>query len=205
MKRAVFLTIILVGLLALVGCQTRGFTVQDNTYPSLAGQTIKVVDDFTYVGYVDPSVMTSAEGAKMKVDPMVRTRADVFVRSQDGKVLETVIIERSRLTNVRWTWNAMEGKKAEFGGVKFKENYFIARQGDDITIDSYIDFISQNNYEFSSNEYFCRRLKRHHGERVLVSINYAISPTGLPDSIVNDADLAKAYVSLRFEEVLKAL
>jgi len=205
MKRAVFLTIFLVGLLALVGCQTRGFTVQDNTYPSLAGQTLQVVDDFTYIGYVDPSIMTSADGAKLKVDPMVRTRADVFVRSQDGKVLETVVIERSRLTNNKCIWNAIGGKKVEFGGVKFKENYFKARQGDDITIDSYINFIGQNNYEFSSNEYFCRRLMRHHGERVLVSINYAISPTELPDSIVNDADLAEAYVSQRFEEVLKAL
>jgi|GEM_PF-3445338 len=205
MKRAVFLTIFLVGLLSLVGCQTRGFTVQDNTYPGLAGQTIKVVDDFTYVGYVDPSVMTSSNGERMKVNPMVRTRADVFVRSQDGKVLETVIIERSRLTNNKWIWHAIGGKKAEFGGVKFTESFLKVRQDVDIAVDSYIHYIGQNNYEFSSNEYLCRRLMRHHGERVLVSINYAISPTELPDSIVNDGDLAEAYVSQRFEEVLKAL
>jgi len=193
MRRVAFLVSVLVLLSVMAGCKTSGITVQDNVYNSLGGMVVKVDDSFKYLGSVDPDVMVSSNNDRAKLDPSIITRGDVFVKSVDGVVSELIVLQRMSLRQ-RYYWSPSGGTPVEFGGVSFKENFFLVREGDSVTTDCYIQLVRDSGYTFANEEYLARSLVKAPSESTKVYISYACPLGSLPSQSSDDAAMIEDFM-----------
>ena len=186
MRKVVLAVVVLLALFVLGGCKAGRLTVQDNVYDALGGQVIKVDDSFEYIGETDPAVMISVNRGKLKRNSKVKIRGDVFVNNVDGRVTELVVLQRLKITQSRANWVARGGESTAFGGSNFKERNFYAREGENVTVDGYINFIIENGYKFDDTVFFVRELSRNQGMHLNVSVFYAIARNAIPAGVGSD-------------------
>lgn len=201
MKRGLLIIGLMVALFSMAGCKAGGVIIQDNVYNALGGHTLKIADSFTYLGEVDPSVMVSSNGDRAKKSNHVKTRGDVFVKSIDGKVTEVVVLQRLKVTG-NWLWNASGGEVVEMDGKKYKETFYIIREGSDITTDAYAKHIADNGYTFADDYFIVRDLVRNSGNQLRVAILYALAPSEFPSSVSDRREEIREYLRERFAEAV---
>ncbi|MGL1863918.1 MAG: hypothetical protein OCC46_15450 [Pseudodesulfovibrio sp.] len=197
MKKVVVL--IAVSLLFVVaGCKT-GIQVQDNMYDALGGQVIKVSNDFTYVGQCDPDFMSYSGQGRAKVNNGVKTRGDVFVKAVDGEPAEIFIVQRAMLIKTGHYWKATNGDPTDFFGKKFDESYFDANKHDQVTVQSYMNFLNQNGYSIKEPDLYVRVLQRTIGKQTLAFMFYGVYPGIIPESQRGNVDMEKQFIRERFD------
>lgn len=180
----------------LITCFVVGFVlsgclagrVVDNRYEAAGGSYV-VSGDMEYVGEVPKSYLEGCDGPGCTVINTVTTRTveDLFVRAEDGKVKEFVLIGYKRITG-KYVWMPLDMGKIDFAGTEFVEFFdYLEPEGG---TDPYLSLLADLGYEVDGDLYTVRSLLKNENEKIRVSLQYGCSENMLPDkSKVDEVEL----------------
>lgn len=198
MKKLLFPCVLMVFLM-LTGCVS-GIQVNDNVYDSLAGQTIQVDKDFTYVGQCDPSKVPGTNISRRAAkNSRYVTRSDVFVKTSGEEIEEVAILQRRSLRG-KWYWTPASGNVVDFHGRSFKEFFYDANKSNIEEMESYLVFLQQSGYQIDRPDFYIMTMVRNATDSTRVRINYAVKPSLIPNETSLSGEQKREFIRERFNK-----
>lgn len=178
-KRNCVFTVFMAVVFLVAGCN--GIQVVDNTYGPMGGQYVRVSDDLSYLGNPDVYVQANCvTNCPTFVGRNTNTRSDVFANKVDGNLAEICVIERRMLIGNSY-WIPMKGRKVQFGGKTYDEEFYIITDtGDNSYVNYYMNYLINEGYGFKIKGMVLRALVRNVNESNKILILYGCSICKVP-------------------------
>lgn len=180
-------------MMFLVGCN--GSRVVNNMYGA-AGASYAVDNSMVYLGEVPLSFYSGCDGPGCTSIDRVHSKVveDLFVKVEDGKVVEFAVLAYERLTGP-YHFLPSKSEKVVFGGREFGEA-FGSFQASSVT-DPYLRMIADAGYAADGDEYFFRDLWRNATKKSRQFLRYGCSTKSVPEPVGNDKESIKDFVRER--------
>jgi hypothetical protein len=182
--------------LVLSGCN--GARVVENQYKAPAGAYV-VSSDMTYVGEVPMTYLErcTGNGCTVLSSTTARIVEDIFVRAEESKVKEFVLIGFKRISG-RYYWPPFKLDKVAFAGGEYVE--FLETVKADEAGDVYLSFLTDAGYKADAEKYYMRYMMKNVSEKTRAYVVYVCSENMLPEKDRDDLDVVKKFLQESMEK-----
>lgn len=189
-------------LLCFSLCGCNGARVVDNTYHAAGGSYV-ISNDMEYAGEVPATYLTRGCAGPYSNDVCTghkRIVDDIFVRSDNSKIKEFVLVGYQRLSS-GYCWLPFKADKVVFADSEFVESYSIieAKQ----VHNPYLKLLADMGYSDDGGKYLTRSLLKNANDVTQVLLMYGCSENSLPEEARDNWKLTEEFLRKKMAEKIQ--